>query len=154
MLPPRELYHPVLPHRHGGKLTFPLCATCVEEEMTKPPLERIYQCAHSNDQRVLTGTWCTPELQKAVELGYEIQYMCEVWHFPKTCQGLFKDYVNTWLKIKQDATGWPDWVGNDKTKRQQHIREYHQNEGIQLDYDKIEYNPGLRAFAKMMLNSM
>ena len=62
--------------------------------------------------------------------------------------------VNTWLKIKQEASGWPDWVGDDETKRQQYIRDYYQNEGIQLDDDKIEYNPGLRALAKMMLNSM
>ena len=29
VLPPRRLYHPVRPHRHGGKLTFPLCTACV-----------------------------------------------------------------------------------------------------------------------------
>ena len=154
VLPPHELYHPVIPHRHGGKLTFPLCAACVEEEMAKPPLERSYSCAHSDDQRVLTGTWCTPELEKAVELGYEVQYIYEVWHFPQVQEGLFRDYVNTWLKIKQEASEWPDWVGDDETKRQQYIRDYYQNEGIQLDYDKIEHNPGLRALAKMMLNSM
>ena len=154
VLPPRELYHPVLPHRHGGKLTFPLCAACVEEEMAKPPLERSYQCAHSEDQRILTGTWCTPELNKAIELGYQIQFIYEVWHFPQTQEGLFKDYVNTWLKLKQEASGWPDWVGDDETKRQQYIHDYHQNEGILLEYPKIQHNPGLRALAKMMLNSM
>ena len=154
VLPPRGLYHPVLPHRHGGKLTFPLCAACVEEEMAKPPLERSYQCAHSDDQRVLTGTWCIPVLKKAVELGYEIQYIYEVWHFPQIQQGLLRDYVNTCLKIKQEASRWPDWVGDDETERRQYIHDYYQNEGIQLDYDKIEHNPGLRALAKMMLNSM
>ena len=46
----------------------------------------------------------------------------EVWHFPETCKGLFQDYVNTWLKIKQEASGWPRWVGDDKTKLQQYIR--------------------------------
>jgi len=107
----------VLPYRHAGKLTFPLCATCVQEEMAKPLLERSYRCAHSDKQRALTGTWCTPELQKAVELGYEIQYIYEV-HFDQTCEGLFQDYVNTWLKIKQEASGWPSWVGDDETKRQ------------------------------------
>ena len=122
--------------------------------MAKPPLERSYLCAHSDDQRVLIGTWCTPELKKAVELGYEIQYIHEVWHFPQVQEGLFKDYVDTWLKIKQEASGWPDWVGDDETKPQQYIRDYYQNEGIQLQYEKIEYNPGLRALAKMMLNSM
>ena len=32
ILPPYGLYHPVLPHRSGGKLTFPLCRTCGECE--------------------------------------------------------------------------------------------------------------------------
>jgi len=57
VLPPRELYHPVLPYRHEGKLTFPLCATCAQEEMTKRPLERSAQCAHSDEQRALTGKY-------------------------------------------------------------------------------------------------
>ena len=154
VLPPPKLYHPVLPHRHAGKLTFPLCATCVQEEMDKPPLKRTHLCAHSEHERALSGTWCTPELRKAVELGYQIQYIYEVWHFPETCQGLFQDYVNTWLKIQQEASGWPKWVGDDETKRQHYIRDYYEHEGIHLEYDKIEHNPGLRALAKMMLNSM
>ena len=95
VLPPRELYHPVLPYRHDSKLLFPLCARCVEEEMDKPLLDRSYHCPHTDQQRTLTSTWCSPELEKAVELGYEVQYIYEVWHFPETCEGLFADYVNT-----------------------------------------------------------
>jgi len=52
------------------------------------------------------------------------------------------------LKIKQEASGWPEWVGDDETKRQQYIRESEEHEGILLEYDKIEYNAGLRALAK------
>ena len=40
ILPPHDLYHPVLPFRHGGKLTFPLCRTCMKEEMPKTLLEK------------------------------------------------------------------------------------------------------------------
>ena len=29
---PEELLNPVLPYRSGGKLTFPLCCTCVEQQ--------------------------------------------------------------------------------------------------------------------------
>ena len=47
VLPPPQLYHPVLPYHQPGKLTFPLCATCVQEEMQKPPLQRSHLCAHS-----------------------------------------------------------------------------------------------------------
>ena len=38
VLPPRDLYHPVLPYCHDSKLLFPLCASCVKEEMEKRPL--------------------------------------------------------------------------------------------------------------------
>ena len=116
--------------------------------------QRSYQCGHSDHQRALSDTCCTPELQKVVELGYKIQYSYEVWHFHETCEGLFRDYVNTCLKIKQEASGWPKWVGDDETKRQQYICEYYEHEGMHLEYDKIEYNAGLRLLAKMMLNSM
>ena len=122
--------------------------------MPKRPWERTAECIHTDEQRVLTGTWCSPELSKAVDLGYEVQYIYDVWHFDETCEGLFKDYVNTWLKIKQEASGWPPRVGEDETKRQQYVRDYYEHEGIQFEYDKIEKNPGLRTLAKMMLNSM
>ena len=153
ILPPRQLYHPVLPYRHDDKLLFPLCAACVEQEMPKRPLQRTSECVHTDRQRVLTGTWCTPELEKAVELGYQVQYIYEVWHFDDTCEGLFRDYVNTWLKIKQEASGWPKDDMSEEAK-QDYIQKYFEHEGIQLEYDKIKKNPGLRTLAKLMLNSM
>ena len=156
VLPPYELYHPVLPLRQNDKLTFPLCRSCVETEMEKPMLERSYVCNHNDEQRQITGTWCTPELQEAVKRGYKILHIHEVWNFPEDQQkeGLFADYVNTWLKIKEEASGWPEHVGNDPVKQQEHVTKYLQKEEIQLDPAKIEKNPGLRTLAKMMLNSM
>ena len=68
--------------------------------------------------------------------------------------GLFADYVNTWLKIKEEASGWPEYVGNDHVKQQEHVANYYAKEKIQLDPAKIDKNPGLRTLAKMMLNSM
>ena len=58
---------------------------------------------------MLRGTWCTPELVKAVEKGYTRVKIHEVWHFPPEQHrtGLFADYVNTWLKLKQESAGWP-----------------------------------------------
>ena len=53
ILPPHELYHPALPYRHKGKLTFPLCQTCVEKEMSKPLLEKFNHCHHTPEQSTL-----------------------------------------------------------------------------------------------------
>ena len=154
ILPPSELFHPVLPVRSGGKLTFPLCAACVREEQSRPMLERTHVCHHSDQERFLRGTWCTPEIMKAVEVGYRLLKVHEVWHFPQDQRksGLFKDYVNTWLKIKQESAGWPRWCVTEEDK-QRYLCQYLEHEGIQLERAKIKKNPGRKATAKLMLNS-
>ncbi|CAH3144229.1 unnamed protein product [Porites evermanni] len=117
--PPAGLFHPVLPVRSGQKLTFPLCRTCVQEEQAKPMLTRTHYCHHSDANRTLRGTWCTPDLVKAVEKGYTLAKIHEVWHFPPEQRrtGLFADYVNTWLKLKQESAGWPSWCQTLEQKR-------------------------------------
>ena len=75
--------------------------------MDRPLFDKAYERGHADDKQALTGTWCTPELEKAVELGYTILTIHEVWHFPRSQVGLFENYVNTWLKLKVEASGWP-----------------------------------------------
>ena len=154
ILPPHGLYHPVLPHRHQGKLTFPLCQACMEEEMTKPLLEKSHLCRHTPEQRTLRGEWCTPEIQKAVELGYTLIKIHEVYHFPPERRqvGLFAEYVNTWLKIKQESAGYPAWAVTP-TDKAHYVHQYQQRENINLDPNLIVKNPGRKATAKLMLNS-
>ena len=153
ILPPAGLFHPVLPVRYGEKLTFALCGKCVEEEQKKPLLQRRHYCIHSDDERILRGTWCTPEIEKAIEKGYVIKHIHEVWHFPPDQRqtGLFANYVNKWLKIKQESAGWPSWCQSLEQKRT-YILEYQQREGIRLDISRIAKNPGRKATAKIMLN--
>ena len=61
--------------------------------------------------------------------------------------------MDTFLKLKQEASGWPAEVGEDPEKRQDYIMNYLRHENIQLDAEKIDKNPGKRSTAKMMLNS-
>ena len=55
--------------------------------------------------------------------------------------------------MKQEASGWPDDVGDDPVKQAQYIEDYEREEGIRLDPNNIVKNPGRRQLAKMMLNS-
>ena len=153
VVPPYRLFHPVLPYRTHNKLTFPLCRTCVEENIDRPLHGKVSWCGHNEQERALTGTWCTPELEKAEQMGYVIQTIHEVWHFRETQVGLFEDYVNTWLKLKTEASGWPAWCDTEE-KKQLYITQFQEKEGISLEYEKIAVNPGQRALAKLMLNSM
>jgi len=97
ILLPVRLFHPMLPVRSGQKLTFPLSRSCVREEQAKPMLDRTHYYHHSCADRMLHGTWCTPELVQAVAQGYTIHRIHEVWHFPpqQRWTGLFAGYVNT-----------------------------------------------------------
>lgn len=57
---------------------FLFCRTCSEAEMVKPLVERSYWCHHSPNERQLTGTWCTLEVQKALQMGYKMVQLHEV----------------------------------------------------------------------------
>lgn len=108
-------------------------------------------CGHSTKERPIRGKWTTLELQKAVEKGYRIIKIYEVWYFtPENRRvGLFKDYVNTWLKLKQESVGWPvDCVTPEQKK--EYVKAYEQHEGIKLE--NVAENPGRKAVAKMLLN--
>ena len=58
------MYIPVLPIRINNKLYFPLCNKCATDNITK--------CNHSCEERCLIGTWCTPEIKRALECNYKI----------------------------------------------------------------------------------
>ena len=83
-----------------------------------------------------------------------------MYHFHKTAKynkvdgsgGLFAEYVNTFLQIKQQASGWPR-EGMTAAEKRTYVSDYRKNEGVQLDPLKIEKNPGLRSLAKLCLNS-
>ena len=102
--------------------------------------------------RALIGTWTTIELEEAIKKGYVITYIYEVWHFKEQSDELFQPYIKTFLKTKQEASGWPPKCDTEEKKRN-YLQDYEQHEGIQLDYDKVQKNPGLRSLAKLMLNS-
>ena len=153
IVPPFGLYMPVLPYRARGKLLFPLCRSCIEEELAKPLLERSRVCSHTDHERALTGTWTTIKIEEAIDQDYEILKVHEIWHFRQTSSQLFAQYINTFLKLKQEADGWPADVGTDELKRQEYLTNYLEHEGVQLEYQAIEKNPAKRALAKLMLNS-
>lgn len=132
---------------------FSLCRTYSEQYQQT-------QCQHTSTEGSLTGTKATDELKMTLKQGYKLLHIYEFWDIEDVSQydpetktgGLFTEYVNTFLQVKQEASGFPDWCVEEKTKRQ-YIQQYHDKEGIMLDYNRIQKNPGLRSLAKLMLNS-
>lgn len=155
VIPPVHIYHPVLPVKMNDKLMFVLCRTCGELASDGKNNEDENECQHTEEERALVGTWTMQEIRKAVEKGYTILERYELWEYKMVTfeeGGLFTEFINKFLKIKQEATGYPSWVKTEADK-DKYIKDYFDNEGILLDKDKIYKNPGLRSLAKLCLNS-
>jgi hypothetical protein len=154
VLPPQNLLFPILPMKINGKLKFALCRTCAEKETSG-------NCLCPSKDRCFTSTFCTPELEVAIQRGYKILKTYEVLNWEKTEMydddkkqgGIFSEYVNTFLKIKQESSNYPVYA-NNKKEREKYIVEYLEHEGVLLDSSNISTNPGLRSVAKLALNSL
>ena len=148
VLPPRGLYHPVLPTKikcgDAEKLLFPLCRVCAEK--------KIQRCDHSDDERSFVGTWCTNELAVAIAKGYKIQKIFEVWDFKEKSDNLFKGYVRKFMKIKMESSELKTGEGFTYKNEEEYKSVVKSKLGIELD--EIKPNPGMRQIAKLCLNSL
>ncbi|XP_018334518.2 uncharacterized protein LOC108743448 [Agrilus planipennis] len=140
ILPPRKLYHPVLPIK-TDKLVFTLCRKCLHHHQSE-------KCEHTEEERTITGCWTTLEIKKALEKGYVMQEIIEVWHFPEQSTYLFRDYINDFMKIKLETSP------HNYESNEAYARIIKEQTGIELDLNKIGVNPGRRAIAKICLNSL
>ena len=153
ILPPRKLLFPILPIKINGKLMFSLCCTCAENKHKQ-------NCTCPPHSHALTHIWCTTELTLVINMGYIILEIYEVLHWPSNEEidgstgrgGLFTEYINMFLRIKTQASGYPDNVCTLK-QRQQYVREYSSKEEVLLDPKLIKCNPSLCSIAKLALSS-
>jgi hypothetical protein len=108
----------------------------------------------------LVGTWVADEVRLAVEKGYRVIEVHEVYEYeitqydPTTGEGgIFAQYIDTFLKLKAEASGFPDWVRCPEDE-DRYICNFHTSEGLELNKTAIHPNPAKRALAKLCLNSL
>ena len=128
---PQTLLHPLLPAKDAdtGKLVFD----------NKPHADEVV---------------ASPELFKAQSLGYRIynvKRFC-VWPPTQCSDSMFSAYVDTLLKIKYEAKGWDGCVTSEE--KQEYLDELKHGEGLELNPDRVQANPGKYAIAKTSLNSL
>ena len=154
ILPPRNLSIPLLPTKMHGKLMFILCHECCENMIRG-------ECPHENEsKRYLKGTWVADEIKKAVELGYQLKEVYEIWSYEMTCYdpatktgGLFGGYIDTFFKLTTEASSYPPGCDTEEAK-DRYVAKFERVEGIKLDKESISVNPSLRSVAKLCLVSL
>ena len=93
-------------------------------------------------------------------MGYGLVNVLEFWEYKVTCYdkdtnsgGLFAEYVNMFLKLKQESSCHASWV-HRKEDKDRYIEDYRRTEGIALDKASISKKAWQRTLAKLKLNSM
>lgn len=88
--------------------------------------------------------WTTVELAKAVDaLGYRFIQVDEVYHLYTWSCDLFRGFMNTFFKVKEEASGWPPDC-DTLEKQAAYVEEVFAREGVRLDPEAVKYNPGIR----------
>jgi hypothetical protein len=116
---------------------------------------RTEYCTHETvAERALTGTWVLDEIRVAVQHGYEVVKVHEVYEYqetrydPQTVDGgLFAQYINTFLKLKAEASRYPNCV-QCPADEDRYISEFQASEGILLDRANIGPNPAKTGLSK------
>ena len=78
-------------------------------------------CTHDGDELALVCSWILNEVRKAVNKGYTVLHVYEFYEYAVTRYvsqtgegGLFVEYINTFLKLKVDASRHPDLVCSEQ----------------------------------------
>lgn len=158
MLPPQDLFLPVLPSKINNKLVFCLCYTCAKNgtNQSQPAYKNIdadYKCLHNPAERSLIGTWDIQELKLAIRFGYQQLAIYELWSFNALSGQIFSSYHNLFIKAKMEASGFPK-VDMTDIEKEEYVNQVFAAEGVRLDISKIEENPSKRAIAKLSMNNL
>lgn len=71
------------------KLLFTVCCTCAKDNN---------QESSCNHDRASSGVCVTVALNKALELGYKVRKIIEVWHLKERGDSIFVKYIYIFLK--------------------------------------------------------
>jgi hypothetical protein len=96
------------------------------------------------------------ELSKALEKGYTFPKVWSYVEWPETTTDLFGGFVDRFLKIKHEASGWPKKNMTEEEK-EAHLSAILAADGIALDRVNIPKegkNQGKRQVSKVCLNSL
>jgi len=140
-LPSNKLYHPVL--QLVSKVIFPSVV------LVLPPRNK--SIVHTLVRKYV---YFVHDARKSVDIGFGLVHVFEFWENEVTCfhkdtnsGGVYAEYVNAFLKLKQESSGYPFWVqcGEEKYR---YIEDYRRADGIALDKPLSSKNSGQQTLAK------
>jgi len=110
----------------------------------------------------MVGCWGTEELRLALENGYEVQDIYEVYHWTETERSdtALRGYVAFFLRMKQEAEGWRKLGASSEEPSEEEkdiiIEKVYEENGriAKVRKECVVKNPVKRQMAKLFLNSL
>ncbi len=158
IVPPRELLIPVVPKRVAGKLMFPLCNSCAADSTRKSKrmprkassIPASILCNHSTDKkRGFVSTLTHLELNLALSKGYVVKKIYSVYEWTRWSSELFRPYVQEFMKLKVEASGWPLDCLVHPVNQRRYVEEYSRRFGITIDAESVKKNEAMKYVAKL-----
>lgn len=148
---PTKLFRPFLPYRLNDEFShLALCKECLKKKISK-------HCTHrSKNKRSFTSCYQVTDLEKAVQLGYEILEWYEVHHYKKR-ENIFADFVKILAAQKlqnSDLFDSDSYDENLKICNDLNIKmNFNLDPDLILTPNVITTNPAQKELFKLMLNS-
>lgn len=117
-------------------------------------------CKHNEFERSICGVWSIFEIKCSILRGYKLLETIEIWSYDTVkysqetkTNTLFTEYVKTFMKIKQEASGWPAGCETAE-QRDSYIKHCADVDGIMIDKESVKENKAYRQVCKLVLNSI
>jgi hypothetical protein len=157
VIPPPRIDVPVLPMKidDDGRLLFPLCATCADENPTGcVDLDGTYRCDHTDRERGWVSKCTSLELNAALKEGYRVTKVIRVLEWKEGDSDLFRGYIREFMTEKFHATGFDSSIAGNWEAEEEFIHECAERFGIRIERHKMKSNKGRRQLVKLMLNNL
>lgn len=155
VLAPRGLYVPFLGFRIPSKtgvemyeLLYGLCRECMRH--------RLFPCDHMDVQRAFVGTWTLSEIHYALDLGYKLVDVIDLWVYPSSDNKLFRSFIAPFVveKIKSKRDGLINDTGTFTPKGLDICAYVKELTGETLQTTDFVNSPAKRFTAKIAMNSV
>lgn len=156
ILPPRNLYAPLLSYRvpsliqsSSYETLYGLCRSCMES--------RQQVCTHEDPlERAIHGTFTTVEIAEAVSIGYTVLQVADIWKFEKASTDLFRTFLIPFIRAKvcSKRDGLVDDAGRFTAMGLETVRFLESLDGKKTSQDEFQNRPAFRTVAKLSQNAV
>lgn len=80
-------------------------------------------------------------------------YNVEKYNNETKTGGIFTDYLNSFIKLMAESSGFPR-SNMSQAEKGQYVQNFYNGEGVRLDIENIKENPAMRELAKMAVNTL